>query len=279
MQKGIYILKANGERELFNKEKLCHSLNRSGAEPKEVDEVLAHVSEELEDGMTTDHIYRHAFTTLKNLKNPQAMRRYSLRRALLDLGPTGFPFEKFLGEIFKARGFEVVNNQIVQGSCVSHEIDLVAYNESKLIMVEAKFHNTLGEKSDLKVALYVKARFDDLLEQSFDYGKLRSLDEGWLMTNTKFTENAIQYGQCAGLRMAGWNYPEKGNMHDMIEDARLHPVTCLSELNTSERGLLLNSGMVLCRHVINSHAKLTALGISEGKAHAIEAEAKMLCLP
>jgi len=279
MQKGTYIVKADGERVLFDVEKLRASLFRSGAQESEIEKVIAHVTDELEDGMTTDHIYRHAFSILKNLKNPQAMRRYSLRRALLDLGPTGFPFEKFLGEIFKAKGYETLNNQIVQGACVSHEIDLVAYNETKLIMVESKFHNTLGEKSDLKVALYVKARFDDLSEQSFEYGKRRPLDEGWLMTNTKFTEHAITYGQCAGLRMVGWNYPSKGNIQDMIEDARLHPITCLSQVSVSERGLLLNSGMVLCRHVINSHTKLMGLGISEKKAYAIEAEARLLCSP
>ena len=273
----MFIIKASGEKELFDEAKLRKSLERTFAVPSEIEHVIAHITDELEDGMTTDHIYRHAFSILKEMKNPQAMRRYSLRRALIDLGPTGFPFEKFLGEIFKSRGYEIALDQTVLGRCVPHEIDVVAYNENKLIMVEAKFHNRVGEKSDLKVALYVKARFDDLAEQNFNYGKNRLLDEGWLMTNTKFTGNAIKYGECAGLRMVGWNYPAKGSVRDLIEDAKLHPVTCLSNISTAERELLLNNGVVLCKQVISNHSELLRLGISEKKAGAIAAEAKEIC--
>ena len=277
MSKDVYIIKASGERELFNENKLRESLGRALAKPAEIDRVVAHVTDELEDGMSTDHIYRHAFSVLKDMKNPRALRRYSLRRALIELGPTGFPFEKYLGEIFKSRGYEVALNQIVLGRCVSHEIDLAVFNEEKLMMVEAKFHNRLGEKSDLKVALYVKARFDDLAENTYNYGKPRLLDEGWLMTNTKFTENAIRYGECAGLRMVGWNYPARGSIRDMIEDAKLHPITCIQVISPVERELLFNNGMVLCRQVINANSSLTTLGISQERASLIAAEAQELC--
>ncbi|OHA17661.1 MAG: hypothetical protein A2664_03520 [Candidatus Taylorbacteria bacterium RIFCSPHIGHO2_01_FULL_46_22b] len=277
MQKQVEIIKANGEREFFDEGKLRASLLRAGAEDSQVEAVLRHISKELEDGMTTDHIYRHAFSVLKDVQNPRAIRRYSLRRALIDLGPTGFPFERFLAKLFASQGFEVKNDQILQGRCVPHEVDLVAYNENKLVMVESKFHNRMGEKSDVKVALYVKARFDDLSEQLFDYGKARPLDEGWLVTNTKFTENAIKFGVCAGLKMVGWNYPEKGSMRDLIEDSRLHPVTCLPSLTKEERELLLNNDMVLCSQILDSQSKLIELGIKREKVTTIAAEAEALC--
>jgi len=277
MKREIHITKASGERELFDEGKLRRSLERAGAAPDAVIRVVKHIEKELEDGMTTDHIYRHAFSVLKDLKSPGAMRSYSLRRALIDLGPTGFPFEKFIAEVLRAKGYEVATDQMMQGRCVAHEVDVVAWNESKLIMVEAKFHNRMGEKSDLKVALYVKARFDDLSESQFGYGKHRPLDEGWLVTNTKFTENAIKYGKCAGLTMIGWNYPEKGSVRDMVEDTKMHPITCLSTLSTAERRLLLENDMVLCRQVINAPTALAQLGLGEAKAEAIAAEAKLLC--
>jgi hypothetical protein len=145
-------------------------------------------------------------------------------------------------------------------------------------MVEAKFHNQLGEKSDLKVVLYVKARFDDLLEQTFEYGgRQRTLDEGWLMTNTKFTENAMHYGRCAKVRMVGWNYPEKGSLRDLAEDEHLHPITCLEGLGARERELLLNNGMVLCTQVVHANSELMRLGISEERSRAIAAEALTFC--
>src|SRR3990167_6783794 len=114
--------------------------------------------------------------------------------------------------------------------------------KKKLLMAELKFHNQIGEKSDLKVALYVKARFDDLSAQYFDYGRRRQLDEGWLITNTKFSSNAIRYGLCAKVAMIGWSYPAKGNLQDLIEDAHLHPITCLTSLTITEKQNLLQNG-------------------------------------
>ena len=273
------IVKANGDKEPFVEEKLRESLRRCAATPTDIDKVVAHITGELEEGMTTDHIDRHAFFVLNKLQNPDAVRKYSLRRALIELGPTGFPFEKFLAYLFKEKGFEVMLNKIVKGNCVSHEIDLVAFNDTKLTMVEAKFHNQLGEKSDLKVILYVKARFDDLLDQTFDYGKPRLLDEGWLMTNTKFTEKAVKYGECAKVRMIGWNYPQKGNLENMIEDSGLHPITCLSTLNNYERQLLLNKGMVLCKQIKERRGELESFGINKSRIEQASAEAEVVCRP
>jgi hypothetical protein len=129
-------------------------------------------------------------------------------------------------------------------------MDVVAYNEKKLMMVEAKFHNELGTKSDLKVVLYIKARFDDLNENVFAYGgKDRKITDSWLVTNTKFSSTAIHYGVCKNMTLVGWNYPEKGNLQDMIEGERLHPVTCLTTLSEAEKKTLLTNGIVLCSKI------------------------------
>ncbi len=214
----INIVKANGVREAFDAAKLRGSLLRAGAEEDSISAVMSRVMSELHDGTTTKEIYDHAFKYLREYKKPIA-QRYSIRRVLMEMGPTGFPFEDFVAEIFKARGFETLTRQTVLGGCVPHEVDVVAWNEEKLIMVEAKFHNELGIKSDLKVALYVKARMDDLKHSIFNFGgKDRKLSEGWLVTNTKFSSTAIHYGVCQNLVMIGWNYPEKGNLQDMIEE-------------------------------------------------------------
>lgn len=210
------IVKANGVREMFDPEKLKASLMRAGATDEAIDSVVAHIVSELKEGMSTRDIYEHAYKVLAEWKQPVA-QRYSLRRLLMDMGPSGFPFEDLVEVIFKNMGFETLTRQTVLGGCVPHEVDVVAWNEKKLIMVEAKFHNEQGTKSDLKVALYVKARFDDLKHNTFNYGgKDRKLTEGWLVTNTKFSSTAIHYGLCQDLVMIGWNYPEQGNLEDLI---------------------------------------------------------------
>ncbi len=218
-KKQIIIVKADGKHEAFDEEKLRSSLLRAGGSIDEAQEVLEHVRESLHDGMTTHDIYAHAFSVLHHLHAPIA-KRYSLRRAIMNLGPSGFLFEDLIAEILKEKGFEALTRQIVLGGCVPHEVDVVAWNAKKLVMVEAKFHNELGTKSDLKVALYVKARVDDLKDNVFNYGgKERKVSEGWLVTNTKFSSTAIHYGVCQNLVMIGWNYPEKGNLQDLIEES------------------------------------------------------------
>ena len=251
----ITIVKAGGQRETFEMDKLRASLLHSGATEEATEKVIEHILPELRDGMTTNDIYKHAFSMLTDISKPIA-RSYSLRRAVMQLGPSGFPFEDFVAEILKAKGFKCETRQTVLGGCVPHEVDVVAYNEKKLIMVEAKFHNELGTKSDLKVALYIKARFDDLKENVFNYGgKDRAITDSWLVTNTKFSSTAIHYGVCKNLTMIGWNYPEQGSLQDMIESERLHPITCLTSLSATDKNTLLNERIVLCSN-IKEHPQL-----------------------
>jgi len=272
----IEVIKADGTREQFDLPKLSGSLRNSGAAREVADSVAEHVERELVSGMTTDDIYRHAFSVLR-AREKKAAVQYSLRRSLLALGPTGFPFERLIGEVYRRKGFSVQIDQIVRGKCVEHEMDIVAWNAEKLIMAEAKYHHELAYKSDLKVVLYVKARFDDLYSSSFRYGTERKLDEGWLITNTKFTEKAISYAECSGVRLLGWNYPEKMNLHDLIEATGVHPITCLTTLSDSQKQLLMDQGIVLCESVRDEKAKLRSLGFDERLIEQVEAESAMLC--
>ncbi len=255
----INIVKANGHHEAFDPEKLRFSLLNSGASKEATEEVLTRLAPELRNGMTTNDIYAHAFSILATLNKPVA-RSYSLRRAVMDLGPSGFPFEDFVAAVLRAKGFECVTRQTVLGGCVPHEVDVVAYNEKKLIMIEAKFHNELGTKSDVKVVLYIKARFDDIRDNVFSYGgKDRKVTDCWLVTNTKFSSTAIHYAECKNMTLVGWNYPEKGNLQDMIEEEGLHPITCLTTLSENEKKILLTGGVVLCSMIKEKPEILTEL--------------------
>lgn len=223
MSNEIFVVKADGTRQTFEERKLAESLLKAGASEEAREKIVRHIAGEVRDGMSTNDIYRHAFDLLHKFDQP-IVKRYSLKRAMAALGPTGFPFEHFISDIFKAQGFETITDQIVKGKCTSHEMDVVAWNTEKLIMAEAKFHHEFGLKSDVKVALYIKARFDDLYREKFSYGgNERALTEGLLITNTNFTDKAIEYSACAGVRLIGWNYPTHGNLHDMIIQSGVYP--------------------------------------------------------
>lgn len=258
----VYIKKADGSLEPFDPQKLIDSLEHVGAEKSVIDKIVIEVNKQIKDGMTTGQIYRLAFDLLREHTTPIAVK-YSLRRALSELGPNGFPFEKFIAAILKTQGYETLTDQIVYGGCVPHEVDVVAWKGDELIMVEAKFHNEFGFKSDVKVALYIKARFDDLKENMYDYGgKKRKISEGWLVTNTKFTDQAIHYAECKGLKLIGWNYPARGNLQDMIEASGLHPFTALSSLSATQKKYLLARGIVLCEDIPHHQELLKEQGMS-----------------
>lgn len=272
----LLIIKSDGSKEPFDVNKLEESLQNSGATSEVIKEITSHISSEIEDGMTTREIYRHAYEILHEKSKPVALK-YSLRHAVMELGPSGFPFEDYVAEIFRSRGFEALTGQVVKGHCIQHEIDVVAWNKEKLIMVEAKFHNELGMKSDVKVVLYIKARFDDLRKAKFNYEHEREIDEAWLVTNTKFTSTAIEYASCeGGLRLVGWNYPPIGNLQDMIMESKLHPLTCLTSLNGREKKELLMQGVVLCKTLRERPELIKTLGVSSEKIRAVLEEIAML---
>ncbi|MDD5318441.1 MAG: ATPase [Candidatus Pacebacteria bacterium] len=263
MKKTIFITKGDGERELFDPLKLEMSLRKSGATDTVITTIVNKIYEDMSDGVTTTAIYRYAFDLLKEMQKPAAAR-YSLRRSIIELGPTGFPFEKYIAELFKARGYNALVDQVLLGACVPHEVDVVAWDEKKLLMSEVKFHAEMGNKTDLKIALYVKARFDDLRHTQFDYGHPRHLDEGWLITNTKFSETAVHYGKCVGLKMLSWNYPEQGNLQDLIEELNFHPITSLTTISGSQKNMLFENQIVLCKQIaadtglLDRHLSLSA---------------------
>lgn len=277
-----WITKASGEREEFSANKLRTSLKSAGAPSALTEEIIAHVESELGDDVKTSDIYHHAFTLLRRHRPPVAAR-YSLRQAIMQLGPSGFPFERFVGEILKAQGYSVKVGGILPGYCVEHEVDILAEKGDKHIFVECKFHNSHGIKSDVKVALYVKARFDDITKaheaRAEKEGRSPRIHEGWLMTNTKLTSQAIDYGTCAGLTLIGWNYPKKGNLQDLILNTGVHPLTCLSTLPSNSKNHLLQNNVVLCRDVERNQNILREHGMTENEIKNVLDEAGELCLP
>lgn len=278
MSKKIYIIKADGEKEVFDSRKLKDSLKRSGVDDETIKRVIEKIESELVNGMTTKQIYKKAYSMLVKKERISAAR-YSVRRAILDLGPNGFPFEDFIGEIYRAKNYSVEVGKTIKGFCVLHEIDVFAENDNERILAEIKFHNNVGIKSDLKTSLYVRARFDDLdkggyLNQKNTGKKQRRM----LITNTKFSSRAVQYANCAGLELLGWDYPRKGSLQDLIEETGLHPLTCLTTLAKKEKQNLLNNGIVLCKDLKSGGSEiLKSMGLPENKVNNIMVEVDSLC--
>jgi len=272
----INITKSDGTTQLFEEEKLVNSLKKSGATVDAVDEVVDEIEREMWEGMPTTDIYHRAFELLKKRSHPAAIK-YSIRRAMFELGPDGFPFEKFVARVFMMWGYEAVTDQTILGTCVEHEVDVVAWKGDTLAMTEVKFHNEFGLKSDLKVALYVKARFDDLSDTVCDYGGVkRKISEKYLFTNTKFTETATTYGTCKDLKMISWNYPHVGNLHELIEKNNLYPITCLTTITHQQKKDLISENIILCKEIVSNPAVLTHIGVKDDDSKRVIDEARII---
>ncbi len=269
------ILKADGTTEEFKSKKLISSLKKAGANPSEISRIVRHVESALQEGMRTQMIYQKAFEMLRESGEPIAAR-YSLRRAVFGLGPTGFPFEDFLGKIFEAEGYTTKRRLILKGKCATHEIDLAAYSPSHSFVAEAKFHARPGVKSDLQVAMYSYARYLDLKSARVCTEDVCGIISLAVITNTKFTEAAISYAQCSGIDLISWDYPGNASLHQRIERLHIYPVTVLTGLSSTQKQQLLTGGTILCSEVTAKPQILQKLGLSGQRIDAVLKEAQAL---
>jgi len=272
----INIIKSSGETVKFSLEKLENSLKRTGAEKAIVEAIIKTVVDELYPGISTKEIYNRAFAILKKKKSYLASK-YKLKKAIYELGPTGFPFERFVGAILKYSGYEIQVNQIVIGTCVKHEIDVIATKNNETTIVECKFHGDQGLNCNVKVPLYINSRYKDVKEKWNGNSRNNSLTQGWVVTNTRFTEDALVYGNCAGLYLLSWDYPKNNGLKDRIDRLSLYPITVSTLLNNREKQFLLSRDVVLCRELIGDDFYLDHLGVSEVRKQRILKEIKQLC--
>lgn len=269
----IQVLKNSGELVEFDLTKLKSALIRSGAKQYEIDGIVKEISNKLYDGITTRKIYQIAYAVLRK-KSHNVAGRYRLKKAVLDLGPSGYPFEKFVGRLLAYKGYQVDVGQIIQGKCVTHEVDVIAKSDHTHIYIECKFHKD-SKKNDVKIPMYIKSRFDDVRDQLKTKPENRTLEvKGMLVTNTRFSKDAENFGRCAGLTLIGWDYPQKGNLRDWIDQAGYHPITSLSSLKKRHKEKLLEKDVILCREIDANKELLADLGLREIEIIKILKEAK-----
>lgn len=264
----IYVTKANGEKEAFDETKVKNSIKRAGIPENVQREVLTTVKNRLYDNIPTSEIYKYVSSSLSG-ENINYKTKYALKESIMNLGPTGYPFEDFISEILITQGYTTKVRQIVSGKCISHEIDIIAEKDDKKIMIEAKFHNLLGTKTDIHVALYTQARFEDVREKN-------NFSEAWIVTNTKTTIDSVTYALCTGLKIISWSYPEKGSLREIIESSNLIPVTALSTLSMRQKQNLMQRHIVLCKDIVKNPNVLQGENLDEEGQRKVMSEIKFL---
>lgn len=267
------IKKSSGELVPFSTEKLERSLFRSGASPDVIKKITFAILQLPTEHLTTKDVYKHAFKLLRK-SSFQLAARYKLQKAILELGPSGYPFEEYVAHLFSFQGLETNVGVVMNGKRITHEVDVWAKNHEVQFIVECKHHSSQNYKSDIKVALYVHARFNDVVSQ-LRKQQLPDLQyKCWIVTNTRFTADAISYAAGENIELMAWNFPSKGSLRERIDISGLYPITCLCSLTKSEKQHLLDQKIVLCKELLDKPAHLNF--IRSNKKHKVINECRSL---
>jgi hypothetical protein len=238
-----YVIKSNGQKEPYDPEKIKASLRKINLTEEKINEVLYQINKNFPSTAKTKEIFKFIFECLKK-EEPSFSFKFNLKQAIFRLGPAGYSFEKFFTHLLKLYGYNAHHNLFLKGKCLTYEIDFLAEKDNIFYIGECKFHQRQGQKTDLKVALYVYARFLDLQKE------LNKKYLPMIVTNTRFTSEVIEYSRCYNIQLISWNYP-KENLPYLVENKRAYPLTIFDFLPNKVLQNFFNYDIVLISDLIS----------------------------
>jgi hypothetical protein len=222
-------------------------------------------------------IYKKAFSMLRS-KTVSNAARYKLKNAMMEMGPTGYPFEHFIGEIYKLLGYQTEVSQILDGACVTHEVDVVATKGKHQRFIECKYYSSTGKNANVQVPLYIRSRVNDIIAKRESLSQYNGYTfSGGIVTNTRFTADAEAYGLCSGLHLLSWDFPKGNSIKDIIDRERIFPVTSITQLTIAQKKVLMDSGIVMCRQLLDNKKAIDSLGLTAKKRQKLMDEIRDLC--
>lgn len=270
----ITVVKLNGEKEPFSSRKVYNSARRAGASKELAKEITEKVEKEVYSGIKTSKIFQKIKKALLR-KDLKVAAKYNLKESLKKLGPTGFPFEKFICALFKERGFKTKLNPRIKGKCCSYELDFLAEKGGPLYVGECKFRHLPDGRVHSNAALANHARFLDIKKGSWAKGKrIKSI----LVTNNKFTRKAKKYSNCVDVDLLSWRHPHKESLAFFIEKKQLYPITILPFLTRKMANKFAEHRIVMAEQVLDKDpGELSQrIGIPKWKAEKIIKQAQAL---
>ena len=244
----MFVTKFDGRKQKFQKGKIIRTCLRMHAAQEQAEKIAKRIEREAYDGITTKKILKMIFRYIKEYR-PEIRHEIDLREAISLLRPKP-DFEVFVQLLLEEVGYEVLPNQIVRGKCVEHEIDAVAKEGDETILVEVKHHFNHHTYTGVGVCFIAQARLEDLtVGHNLGYNRIK-FNKVLIICNTKFSNHAIRYAQCKGIRHIGWKAPLEHGLERMIEERRLYPITFLKGLDRKNEEKFGNNGIVLLKQLV-----------------------------
>ncbi len=235
-----FVIKSNGQKETYKKEKVINSLKRLNLSEKQIEEILFEIDKKLPSIISTKKLFNFIFSFLKEKKTVFSYK-YNLKQAIFRLGPAGYPFEKFISHLLKLYGYQTKHNVFLKGKCLTYEIDFLAEKDNITYIGECKFHQQSWKINDIKVVQYYYARFLDIKKEN---------EYPWIITNTRFTTEAHKFAECYNVKLLSWNFPEE-NLPYLIDNKKAYPLTIFDFLPLKVLQNFFNYDIVLIQDFIN----------------------------
>ncbi len=245
----ITVRKADGSPQKFDKEKVVRTCLRMGASKKFAFEVADKFERRIYNGIPTDKILRMIFQQMRG-REPGIGNLFDLRKGLSMMSSKP-EFEVFVQAILARNGFEVTPNQILKGRCVEHEVDAIARKNGFVYSVESKHHMNYHTPTGLDESRIARAVLEDVNEGCAAGISDLKIDRAMIVTNTRYSDQAIQYGKCRNILQIGWSSPADQGLQSMVEGKNAFPLSCLRGLKFDIRIRLAESGIILFDQIIN----------------------------
>ena len=275
----LYVINFAGQKEPFSWEKVFLSARRAGSSKELAKKIADEISLLVYPGISTALIHQEVLKRLRE-NEPKAGIRFSLKKSIQRLGPTGFPFEKYIGALFENQGWQVFLNQHLKGYCLTYEIDFLAQKEKELFIGECKFRHALAkQKIPSEIILENYAKFLDLKKgelfktPTFSQKEISFI----LVTDAKFTYRSQKFARCYRLELLGWRYPQERGLEYLIESQNLYPITILPSLDDDLARQCFEEKIILVKDLLKKWPNFTRKAkIPPKKAADIFEEAQTL---
>ena len=246
----VLVTKANGYKQPFDRNKVVQTCLRMGASPQVADKVAGMVERRLYAGISTREILQLTFRFMRKYK-PTVKHLLDLRKGLSMMEPKP-EFETYIRTLLANSGYEVESNRILRGKCGEHEVDAIAKKDGVTYFVEVKHHYSYHTLTGLDESRIAQAILEDANDGYLLGMSTLKIDRAMIVTNTRYSDHAIQYGSCKNILQIGWSSPHTLGLRDMVQNSALYPLSCLRGIRYETRMRLVNSGIVLVKQLLDA---------------------------
>ena len=265
----VLVRKADGRLEPFDRSKVFRTAIYLGLERADAEKLADEVSERVRDGMPTSEILVMIHELAREIR-PELKHMRDLREAISRMRPKP-DFEEYVRLVLRAAGYSVEPGRVLEGRCVSHEIDGVAFKDDEVFAVEVKHHVNYHTYTGLDVVLQLWAALTDLVEgyrlglHGYDFSS------AILACNTKISAHAERYARCKGIKYMGWKYPRAFALSDIVSSHKLYPLTIIRVLSSDQIARLGDSGIVAVNQLkeLRKEELMEITGLDEQRAEHV----------